>query len=238
MQSAVVPLVCLVCVQVLGAQQWARVQQQVLEQYGHRCAVSSMPLPHEQQGKGQPPLRVIPQWRFDYNNKQVQLAELIPICEPLYQLQQQLAAAADQLAKLAPTLQLPVAADSVQSAAAQLEAAGGDNAAPDQQASAVSAADPAAAMHEAYAEAAASAVAALPAEQQQAVKWLGILTPWLQVDCVRYIAYAGWRRQQLLLQEGWQLVSPSAQQVAGVLPPLSSSAAAAAEIGLSQPAAA
>lgn len=217
--------------QALGAQQWAEVQQQACEQYGNRCAISSIPSDQLQQ-----PLHVIPQWRFDYLGKQVELAGIIPVCEPINSLIGQLAAAADQLAALAPDLQLQTDAPA-SSSAAPAHAAGAldqpsnqartaardttQTAGPLQsgEAAAGSIGTSTQAVATAHAEAAAAAaVAGLPVEQQEAVRWLGTLTPWPEVDCVKYVAYAGWRRQQLLVQEGWHLLKPDAQQVAGLLP--------------------
>jgi len=216
--------------QALGAQQWAEVQQQACEQYGNRCAISSIPSDQLQQ-----PLHVIPQWRFDYLGNQVELAGIIPICEPINSLIGQLTSAADQLAALAPDLQLQTDALGSSSAAAAHAAGALDQpsnqvstaeqgttqtAGPLQpgEAAAGSSSTSAQAVAMAHAKAAAAAVAGLPVEQQEAVRWLGTLTPWPEVDCVKYVAYAGWRRQQLLVQEGWQLLKPDAQQVTGLLP--------------------
>lgn len=178
------------------------------------------------------PLRVVPQWQFDYITKQVQLAQLIPVCEPLYQLTQRLTVVADQLAQLSPSLQLPTQAEF----AAAEHTNPGTNPSPSSSTSTtagqqqqqqeqqqqqlqheqeslqedLSLHGQAAALHAAHADAAAAALADLAAEQQDALRWLGIYLRWPQVDCVKYVAYAGWRRQQLLLQDGWQLVQPNA----------------------------
>jgi hypothetical protein len=187
---------------VLEQQQWAAAQQQVLDKYHSRCAISGAPASQLPQ-----PLRVVPQWQFDYIKQQVLLGRLIPVCEPLYQLTQRLAGVADQLAALSPSLQLPA------------EAAGGDAAA------AAGAVLPASeqiggqpsGVHAQHAEAAAAAVAGLTAEQQEAFKWLALFLRWPEVDCVRYVAYAGWRRQQLLEQGGWQFVAADAARLAAIL---------------------
>jgi hypothetical protein len=67
--------------QVFGADGWLQLQQRALERYQQRCAVTSVPA-------SEMALQVVPQWRFDHHKKQVQLAELVPLCEPLLQLQQ------------------------------------------------------------------------------------------------------------------------------------------------------
>ncbi|KAF6264886.1 hypothetical protein COO60DRAFT_1181779 [Scenedesmus sp. NREL 46B-D3] len=72
--------------QVFGASGWQQLQQQALSRYQQRCAVTSVPA-------SEVPLQVVPQWRFDHLKQQVQLAELIPLCQPLLQLQQLEAAA-------------------------------------------------------------------------------------------------------------------------------------------------
>lgn len=181
---------------MLGPQQWTQLQQAVKEQYGQRCAISSMPGSELQQ-----PLRVTPQWRFDFDTKQVQLAHVIPVCEPLFQLKQQLAAAAEQLAGLAPRLQLAVGSSPSPPAGGASSSSGDDGS----RSTAASRAE----------EAAAAAVAALPAEQQEAVKWLGILTPWQQLDCVAYVAHAGWLRERML-QDNWQFVAPDSEALAAL----------------------
>lgn len=70
-------------VQVFGASGWQQLQQQTLRRYHQRCAVTSVPA-------SEVPLHVLPLWRFDQIRKQVQLAQLAPVCQPLLQLQQQL----------------------------------------------------------------------------------------------------------------------------------------------------
>jgi hypothetical protein len=67
---------------VFGERAWQQLQQQALSRYQHRCAVTSVPASELQE-----PLRVVPQWRIDYNNKTVQLAELIPVCQTVERLQ-------------------------------------------------------------------------------------------------------------------------------------------------------
>jgi hypothetical protein len=76
--------------------------------------------------------------------------------------------------------------------------------------------DRVAALHTSHAQLAADAVAALPVEQQEAIKWMSILTPWPQVDCVKYVAYAGYRRQWVM-QDGWRFVQPDMEQLACIL---------------------
>jgi hypothetical protein len=229
-----VPSIAASGLQVLGQQQWSPVQQKVLDQYHNRCAISTAPAKELSQ-----PLRIVPQWEFDYHKQQVQLAAVIPICEPMYQVTQLLAAAADQLAQLSPSLQLPHGiSDGVGAGAATLSSSWrssssssssdgqcGTAAAPtgqqqleqDGQHEDAALHEQAAAVHAAHADAVAAAVTSLPAEQQEALKWLAIYQRWHQVDCVRFVAYAGWRRQQLL-QEDWQLVRPDAARLAEILP--------------------
>lgn len=204
---------CFILPQVLGQQQWAAAQQQVLEKYHRRCAISSAPASELPQ-----PLRVVPQWQFDYIKQQVLLARLMPVCEPLYQLTQRLAGVADQLASLSPSLQLPAQAVEGVAAAAPTPGSNG-NSSSGSSAGASSGLQgfEAAELHVQHADAAAAAVAGLTAQQQDALKWLAVFLRWPEVDCVRYVAYAGWRRQQLLEQGGWQLVKPDAAQLAAIL---------------------
>jgi hypothetical protein len=68
---------------VFGDSKWQQIQQTVLSNYGQRCAVTSVPA-------SEVPLHVIPQWRFDHGRKEVQLARMVPVCEALLQLQEQL----------------------------------------------------------------------------------------------------------------------------------------------------
>jgi hypothetical protein len=175
------------------------------EQYKSRCALT-----------GADAFTLIPQWRFDYIQKQVQLATLIPICHPLYDLSKDLAAVADQLAHLAPVLQLPhpaAAGGSVLGPAAAQSTAGREQPQQEQQHKEVPMTNSEVeALHAAHAAVAASAVAELAAEQQQAVKWLGVFTQWRMVDVVRYLAYAGSRRQ-LMQQDGWVFVPPDALEL-------------------------
>jgi hypothetical protein len=224
-----------VCLQVLGWQPWSVVQQKVLDHYHNRCAVSTAPAKELSQS-----LRTVPQWQFDYHKQQVQLAAVIPICEPMHQLTQLLAVAAGELAHLSPSLQLPHA-DVIKGAGASAatltsswrNSSRSSNSSDGQSRTAAATTGQqqqgadgqredaalhgqAAAVHAAHAEAAAAAVAGLPAERQEAFKWLAIYQRWHQVDCVRYVAYAGWRQQQLL-QENWQLVKPDASRLAEVL---------------------
>jgi hypothetical protein len=198
------------------------VQQQVLQQHSHRCAVTGMPQQQQQQ-----PLRVVPQWHWKEDKKQgskeVHLAQLIPVCETVYALRQQLAAAADRLARFSPSLQLPSCISGVDSSSSSSSSTAAVNGpelsgttAEQPHAAAQQHRDKVAALHASHVQIAADAVAALPVEQQEAIKWMGILTPWPQVDCIKYVAYAGYRRQQAL-QDGWQLVRPDIEQLAGIL---------------------
>lgn len=187
---------------------WAGLQQHVMEQqYKSRCALT---------GTDAFTRQLIPQWRFDYIQKRVQLATLIPICQPLYDLSKDLAAVADQLAHLAPVLQLlhtAAAGGSGLGPAAAQSTAGREQPQQEQQHEEVPMTNSEVeAMHAAHASAAAAAVAQLASEQQQAVNWLGVFTQWRMVDVVRYLAYAGSRRQSML-QEGWVLVTPDAAEL-------------------------
>lgn len=204
-----------ILLQVLGQQQWAAAQQQVLEKYHRRCAISSAPASELPQ-----PLRVVPQWQFDYIKQQVLLARLMPVCEPLHQLTQRLAGVAHQLASLSPSLQLP--AQATKRVAAAVPTPGGNNGDSSSSGSSAGASSglqgvESAELHVQHADAAAAAAAGLTAEQQDALKWLAVFLRWPEVDCVRYVAYAGWRRQQLLEQGGWQLVTPDAARLAAIL---------------------
>lgn len=196
-------------------------QQQVLQQHNHRCAVTGM----QQQQQQQLPLRVVSQWHWKDDtktgSKEVHLAHLIPVCETVYALTQQLAAAADRLARLSSSLQLSSSTPAIDSSSSSSTAAVNGLelsalTAEQRYAAAQQHRDRVAALHASHAQIAADAVAALPVEQQEAIKWMGILTPWPQVDCVKYVAYAGCRRQQAL-QDGWKLVHPDTKQVAGIL---------------------
>lgn len=205
---------CRILLQVLGQQQWAAAQQQVLEKYQSRCAISGAPASELPQ-----PLRVVPQWQFDYIKQQLRLARLISVCEPLYLLTQRLAGVADHLASLSPTLQLPEkeAGEGVAAAMPTLRGNGNSSSGSSAGASSGQQVVEAAELHAQHADAAAAAVAGLTAEQQDALKWLAVFLRWSEVDCVRYVAYAGWRRQQLLEQGGWQLVTPDTARLAAIL---------------------
>jgi hypothetical protein len=69
--------------QVFGKSAWQQLQQQALRHCQHRCAVTSVPA-------SEVPLSVVPQWRLDYYQKTIQLAELIPVCGPVEYVQKQL----------------------------------------------------------------------------------------------------------------------------------------------------
>lgn len=212
---------------MLGPKRWALLQQAVLEQYGNRCAVSSMPAAELQE-----PLHVWPQWRFDTYTKQVQLAGLIPLCQPVCSIVQHLSSAADKLAHMSAVLQLRTVIkeedtdlgplqEAVRAVQAAEEAVRSSTDADSQQAlheelqNRVSAF--AAVQTDLQAQQALQAVAALPPEQQEALRWFGILTSWQPLDCVRHVAQAGLRRQQLV-QDEWQLVVPAAQGIQALVP--------------------
>eukprot|EP00879_Flechtneria_rotunda_P009353 GHRR01009792.1.p1 GENE.GHRR01009792.1~~GHRR01009792.1.p1 ORF type:complete len:330 (+),score=106.31 GHRR01009792.1:262-1251(+) len=67
--------------QVFGAEAWQRKQQEALDRFYHRCAVSGIT-------SSDVPLQVVPVWGFDHIKQHVWLADLVPIAEPLVQLKQ------------------------------------------------------------------------------------------------------------------------------------------------------
>lgn len=90
MQCACCHLCC--PVQVISGDAWADAQQQVLQQYGNRCAISGTPAEQLEQ-----PLQVVPQWGFDLIKQRVYLSELLPVCQSYVALKQQLDATAERM---------------------------------------------------------------------------------------------------------------------------------------------
>jgi len=209
---------CTALPQILGCREWQRVQQQVLQTYDHCCAISSTPANQLQQ-----PLVVVPQWGFSSDHEVVYLAGLLPVCEPILQLKQQLGEAGDALLamprvqealqaeqhlreKLAPQLERLVKKQDEEEAQEQAEAA----------------------VQQAYQELEdvdrmmARAAKALPADKQEALKRLGALMDWEQTDCLRYVLGAVERRRRLeeVDSDGerkWSLCTPDSEWVSDLL---------------------
>jgi hypothetical protein len=214
--------------QVLGSSGCQEMQHEVLQAWGHRCGITSTPLsalPSEQQQ-----LAVVPQWGFDQRRQQVYLAGVLPVCQGLVELKQQLQGAAQQLAAL-PAVQaahaditaaldtmatmLPLWAEHDAAGIGEEEAAQPEHAAWRAEANAATRGRTSAAFR-AIQQAAASG---LSAPQLVAIERLRQLMDWEQLsDCHLYMLQAEQRRQQLADEsQAWQLLEPSAQDVARVV---------------------
>lgn len=75
--------------QVLGQQQWQKLQLHVINKYQQHCAITSA---HTEQDSIQ--LQVIPRWLFNYHRQEVGLVDFIPVAKPLAEMHQQLSSTA------------------------------------------------------------------------------------------------------------------------------------------------
>jgi hypothetical protein len=166
------------------------------------------------------PLHVVPQWAFDDKRKQVYLAGLLAVCEPILELKQQLAEAGQELlaredvqnaleqrAEAHETLKAVVMTNQ------QRKLSDPDAAIWDTETCRLAA--KAAGVRKAARRVIKTVAGTLPAEQQQAIGHLAELMAWHPRDALLYLLHAVQRREQL--QQGWALREPSWGQVQQLL---------------------
>jgi hypothetical protein len=205
--------VCRTAAQVLGAEAWAAAQERVLSAYGRRCGISAMP-----EAQLAAPLRVVPQWGFDAIQQRVYLSGLLPLSQPLLQLKQQLARAADAM----------LASDRVQEALqathaleatllAELQDAGGQLKADHAVDASVGEDVVSGAQWQARVLHKELQVAS-GCEHDGAMVRLQQLLAWPHADCVLYVTHAAQRQRSLPdADSGWSLVPPTPEDVAAVI---------------------